>query len=167
MKYLTRDNITLVLSIIGSVGTIVTWFVAWLKSRKNISVIIVKICKTKNYLFMYLMITNNSRLPITINNVSIIHDDITYPCFELPTKILSSETRTGDLVKDTKNYYTVKFPINLSSLMGTSGYFAFDIPQEDLQTLTTPVKLQVCTNRGKAIEMKLPFEKLSNWGEMY
>lgn len=167
MKYLTRDNITLVLSLIGSVGTITTWIVSYVKSRKNISIQIIKLTKPKNYLIIYAMLNNRSRLPITVESLSVIICDKKYTCSLLPKKVFETSTKTGNIVKDHKEYYTLPFPINIPSLSGMSGYFLFDLPEEASQKLSTPLTMLIHSNRGKALEKKLSFEHEANWEEMF
>ena len=62
--------------------------------------------------------------------------------------------------------FTIPFPINLGSLTGTSGYIEFDISPEVLKLFSTPLTVQVSTNRGKAIEKKLHFENLVDLVDM-
>ena len=167
MKYLTRDNITLALSIIGSAGTVITWIVSYVKSRKNLSVKIVKLLRSKNIMILYIMINNKSRLPIAIESLSITYKDKIFPCALIPKKTFERTTKTGSVIKENKSYYTLQLPIYLPSLGGTSGYFLFDIPEEVSQNLSTPLTVLIHSNRGKATEMKLPFESVESWEEMF
>jgi hypothetical protein len=152
--------------VFGGAGTLLTWFFAWLKTRKNISIRIIKICKIKGLLVMYASIINRSGTPITIENISVIIDGNVFSCYEFPTKIFTRTKSTGQTVTDTEDYLTIQFPISLSSLAGKSGYFAFEIQQEDLEKLSTPLIVQVSSNRGKTIEKKLAFERETDWMDM-
>jgi hypothetical protein len=89
LKYFTRDNITLFLSVFGGAGTLLTWFFTWLKTRKNISIRIIKICKIKDLLVMYASIINRSGTPITIENISVFIGGNVFSCYEFPTKIFT------------------------------------------------------------------------------
>lgn len=167
MKYLTRDNITLALSIIGSVGTLLTWLLTFINSRRNIKLKVIKYCKLHNSLIMYMVINNNSSSSIILNSVSVKLNDIIYPCSTSPKRVFAFQNKTGEIVNYSKDYFSVEFPINLSSCSGMSGYFLFDIPEEDLKTLSTPLILQVSSNRGKSLEIELKLENEVNWDKMY
>lgn len=167
MKYINRDNITLFLSILGSAGTILSWLFAWVKSRKNISFRIIKICKSDKMVIMYASLINRSGSPITIDKISLSHNNVQYTCNEIPKKILSSKTTSGGVVTSEKEIYSLQLPLSLSSLAGISGYFAFQTQKEALSTLSTPLTFLISTNRGKAIEKKLDIENWDNWADMF
>ncbi len=167
MEYLTRDNITLFLSIIGSAGTALSWIYTWLKSRKKLSIKVIKICKIKDNLIMYISISNQSASPICIEGLNILFEGNAFPCSQLPTMVFKKESKHGDVVVSSKEYLTIPLPINLSSSAGTSGYLAFDIPQDILQNMPKPLIVQVCTNRGKAVEKKLEYDEENLWNDMF
>lgn len=161
------DIITLVLSVFASVGTLLTWIFKLISSRKNIKIKIIKYCKVHSSLIMYMVVNNNSSSSIILNYVSIKLNDIIYPCSTLPKKVFTTQSKTGEIVNFSKEYISVMFPINLSPCSGMSGYFLFDVPEGDLKMLSTPLTLQVSSNRGKAIQIELILENEVNWDKMY
>ncbi len=161
MKLFTRENITLAIAIFGALGTLLTWFFNFIHSRKNIDLRIIKISKFENQLTMYLSIQNKSRIPISINSISLLSDGVYYPC-----DIISHPAFTVSYQNNCTDIFTIPFPVNLGSLTGTSGYIEFDISSKVLKPLSTPLTVQVSTNRGKAIEKKLHFEDLVDLVDM-
>ena len=65
-NFITRENITLVLAILGSFGTLSSWFFVLLKNRKNLKMHIVghRFSEDNHSLLIYTMFENKSRLPI-------------------------------------------------------------------------------------------------------
>lgn len=56
--------------------------------------------------------------------------------------------------------YTMAFPINLPSLSGTSGYLAFRIPQETLQSVSNDLIVELSTNRRRILKTQLTIPDL-------
>ena len=79
---LTRSNITLALSIFGSVGTLISFIFSVFKNRKNISIEIAgrRFSDKPSSLLVYILFENKSRLPISITNISVELDSVWYPC---------------------------------------------------------------------------------------
>lgn len=167
LKYLTRENITLCIAIFGAVGTCLNWIIEFFRSRKNISIQIIKICKLNNSVIAYMTFQNHSRLPISINNLNLIIDKNSYAGFNgHPHSITIEKTKSNDTLI-TREYVTISFPINLPSLSGTAGYVFFDISRKVSENLSTPLTFEVSTNRGNPIQMKLSLEDWIDWEKMF
>ncbi len=151
MNYITKDNISFILATIGSLGTIYTLFA----QRQKFSLSIQSYSHKNNSLLMYVSFTNRSRLPISILNVSIIQDNVCYPCVYVPTKVRECTRRSGKEVISHKEDFSIQFPISLSSLAGSSGYLYFDKLPKNYPNDATDLTVQVSTNRGRAKKMKL------------
>lgn len=162
----TRENITLAIALFGAIGTIATWIVTAFHSRKKVTFRIVKIYPIKKTLTLYLSIQNRSRLPISIDSMSIVIENVSYHCQVPPHVIFTVTHRSGQTITDKKDYISINFPINLSSLGGASGYIEFDIPQEVSKKLSTPLILEVSTNRGKLPKTELSFQNFSDLDEL-
>ncbi|MEY8285411.1 hypothetical protein AALA13_16580 [Lachnospiraceae bacterium 50-23] len=147
----TRDNITFILALIGSFGTCCTL----IAQRKNLSLSIQYYSYKNKSLLTYISFTNHSRLPISILNVSIVLNDVCYPCVYIPTKVCETIRRSGKEVISCKEDYSIQFPISLSSLAGSSGYLYFDKLPKTFPDVPTTVTIEVSTNRGKAKKMIL------------
>lgn len=149
--YITKENITFLLGVFGSFGTLYTL----LAQRKNLSLSIQSYCYSNNSLLMYVAFTNRSRLPISVLNVSILQDKICYPCVYAPTIVCKHTHRSGKEIVSQREEFSVQFPISLASLAGSSGYLYFDRLPENFPDAATTLTVQVSTNRGKAMKMKL------------
>lgn len=167
LKYLTRENITLLIAIWGAIGTSLNWIIAFFRSRKNISMQIIKICKFKNTVIAYITFQNHSRLPISINNLNLVVNNTLYTGFNVPPLTITIERTKSNDATMAKKYVTISFPINLPSLTGISGYVLFNISKEAYENLSTPLTFQVSTNRGNPIRMKLSPVEWIDWDKMF
>ncbi len=155
IKLLTKDNITFALAVFGSVGTAYTLF----SQRRKFSVSVHYYNYENKALIMYVSFTNNSHLPISISNVSIVIDNVCYPCVYVPTKILDYTHQKGKEVVGHKEIMSIQFPVSLLSLAGSSGYLYFDTLPDTCPNVPTELTLEVSTSRGKAKRMKLSVPK--------
>lgn len=151
MFFLTRENITLAMSIFGSVGTIISFTLAFLHNRKKVKISILNFEKMGDVYLFFIMFENLSRLPISISRISLISNDFAEDCFVTPEFVLEYNKSTEKQgVYERKVYYSEQIPINLSPLGAISGYLLFPALEEqtliDVSRLTI---LQVYTNRGK------------------
>ena len=78
------QTVSLILGAIGTIGTIAGGVIAFVNSRVRISVEVIAWHKAKEFLYIYAVITNNSRLPISISSISAILDDVEVPCSLYP-----------------------------------------------------------------------------------
>lgn len=150
--YITKENITFLLSVFGSLGTLYTL----LAQRKSLSLSIQSYCYNNKSLLMYVAFTNRSRLPISVLNVSILQGEVCYPCVYVPTVVCEHTRRSGKEIVSHREEFSIQFPISLSSLAGSSGYLYFDKLPENYPDDATTLTVQVSTNRGRAMKMKLP-----------
>lgn len=150
-SFFTRENVTFLLGAFGSLGTLYTLFA----QRKNISLSIQSYRYKNKSLLMFISFTNHSRLPISILNVSIIQDNICYPCVYIPTVVCEHTRRSGKEIISHREELSIQFPISLASLAGSSGYLYFDRLPENYPDDATTLTVQVSTNRGLATKMKL------------
>lgn len=99
--YITKENITFLLSVFGSLGTLYTL----LAQRKNLSLSIQSYRYNNKSLLMYVAFTNRSRLPISVLNVSILQDEVCYPCVYVPTVVCEHTRRSEKRLSATgKNF---------------------------------------------------------------
>lgn len=156
LSLFTRDNITFVLSVVGSFGTAYTIFHNFVINRKNLNVRIIghRYADEKS-LLLYVAFENKSRLPISITGISVMVNSIWYSRFEPSIVVLEETTRTGKTVTSHHEFQNLPLPINLPSLGGTSGYVYFETPEANFQLDTTQLKFLINSNRGKVIEKKL------------
>lgn len=165
-KYFTKDNLTLVTAVFGALSSIITWIINYRRSRKNITIQVNKICHFGNAIVAHVTIQNESRLPISINDVSAKIKGKLYNGFHVPQCTINISTITENNVTASRECCTMSFPINLGSLSGVSGYLFFDTSKEVSETLSTHLTFRVSTNRGNSIEMKSALAEWVNWQTM-
>ncbi len=154
-KIFTKDNITFALAVFGSLGTAYTLFA----QKRKFSASIHYYNYQNRALVIYVSFTNNSHLPISISNVSLVIDNICYPCVYVPTKVLDYTRRIGKEVICRKEIMSIQFPISLLALAGSSGYVYFDTLPDNYPDDATELILEVSTSRGKAKRIKLSVPK--------
>lgn len=153
------EILTLVLALIGSLGTAYTVIMTFYWHRISIDFNIVEYCPSKDALVVYMSFTNNSRLPISITDVRVWSDCVPYSCTHTP-EIVKIVTRT--LGKDNafrETVHSIPLPINLPSLSGTSGYLYFQIPQGTFECDSKVLTVELSTNRHLKLQKTLSLEK--------
>lgn len=158
----TQDNITLALSIFGSIGTVGTWLYNYIKTRKSFTFELNGYRLNPKGLLLHVQFVNKSTLSLSINEIAIKHNDIEYPCTKIPQKVLETTHKIGKEIVDHKVEYSMEFPINLPALCGSSGYLYFSSDSENFPQLSTEVTVIIRSNRGRAVERKLPLTNLLN-----
>lgn len=155
--FLTRENITLALSIFGSIGTLITFISSYLTKRKNLKIHIVSSTYKQNLQRLVLIITfeNRSRLPISVTSTSAIINGNEYELLQHPHCVGEYTHKHGNNVVDRKFEYNLRFPSDIQQLSAISGYLLFDVVPKELENLSTPLILQVHSTRGLVQKIEL------------
>lgn len=104
---------------------------------------------------MYLSYVNLSHLSVSITNINLIFAGVLYPCAFEPTLAQTYTHKIGKEIVTRRDDFTTALPLNLSALAGSSGYIYFgNLPSNFLEHPDT-IELEVGTNRGRAIKMRL------------
>lgn len=159
MDYFTKENITSILALIGSIGTIAGWVYAFITTRKNIGIRVVAYSIKGSNILLYLSFENKSRLTISITDLAIKIGEFYHPCRHVPQRVVSTQRYTGSQLVSSVDYYNIQMPIELGSLGSTSGYVLFVLPKGHRISDTNVLTFQVSSNRGRAIEMKLSLDQ--------
>lgn len=155
LSIFTRSNITLALSLFGAIGTSLTWIHNYLQTRKNFSVEIIACDLSTEGLLLYIRITNNSSLPLSINEIELSIGTKSYICEKYPLKVIEQTHKRGKTVLSHHEYFSMAFPINLQPFCGESGYLYFSSEKDDFPQLSTPLTLIIRTNRGREVQKTL------------
>lgn len=156
ISILTRENITLALSIFGSIGTLCITIHRIIFNRKNVNTRIVgHNFANGNSLLLYISFENKSRLPISITYISVLINETWYSCVAYPVIALEETNRVGGKIISHYEYKTLSFPVNLSALGGTSGYVFFEFPEAFFQTEPTHMNFSISSTRGIVLKKKL------------
>ena len=154
IDFLTKENITFIIAVIGAFGSLYTWTISIINNRINLDVRPVEFHVGKNSLLMYAMISNNSKSAITICEFSVNISDIYIPAEKIPTIAFEYESRVADNV--TKRIdYTLPFPISITGLSSVSGYIFFPFPEGLTAPSSNTFSFQICTSTNKVIEKTL------------
>lgn len=159
VSLLTKENITFALSLFSAVCVVLGWLHSYLITRKKFNLYVVAYTALFNSAWFYIAFENKSRLPVSINTISILIDGTYYPCRYIPQVVREKEHYTGNKTEITERQYSIPFPVNLPSLGATSGFVLFVFPTGIALPPSKNVNFQVSSNRGKAIEMKLPLDQ--------
>lgn len=156
----TRENITFVLSIIGSVGTVVSGMHALVSNRKKLSAIISEKNIGEDSIIVYISFINASTAPIIISDISIDICGKFFQCKKSPEVIVEYQK------KDSKKgliyhheVFSLPIPIRLSGLDGNSGYFYFEIPRGVLEKHPKMATVLISTNRGNPLKIECPLSQ--------
>lgn len=152
MDIFTRDNITLALSIFGSVGTLISWLYLLVRQMKNIDIRVIEHNFTEQSILVYLLFENKSRLPIAITDIVLVQDSKTIHCEPIPTLAFQATKRVNNEIVEQIRDYTLGLPIQLETLGAKSGYVYFEVPPTGQQISSKSLTVQICTNRGKPIQ---------------
>lgn len=151
INMITMDNITFVLAVFGSLGTLVSWIQSIVKNHKNITFKIDSYYLDDTFLQISFTIINNSQLPIVITGISLKHDGIYYPSPLFPD-IIQEDTIASS--NSTRTLSTIPFPINLCPYTSTSGFLSFAFHSKVYINSSTPLSLEISSNRGRALEIE-------------
>lgn len=149
---LTQQNITFILSLIGSLGT--AWTVIQSRVKMDFKLHFFGYSNNKQVVLAYMQFINKSRLPIAITDVNVIINDVPYPCSKLPTIASSSKHEWSGQIA-IKDFYNIPFPLEIGSLGATSGFLVFEIPRDIYVPLSMPLTFLISTNRGKTLKRSL------------
>lgn len=166
VPFLSRDNITLAIAVLGAVISLCNSASGFLHSRQNFRIHIIKITHVGEFLVAYLCLENKSRLPISITSLSTIIGGKKYSGFSIPPHTFKSVFYENDVRVSYRECQTMIFPINLGSLSGASGYISFDISEEACKSLSKHLNIVVSTNRGRLKKMKLRLPEWTPWKDI-
>ena len=161
-KYLNRDNITLALSIFGSIGTLITLISSYLHTRKNLKIKIDKVgyrIKTQK-LLITLTFENHSRLPISVTSIDVFVNDQQITLEKYPKCVEWYSHLDGKEVVDRKFLYNLNFPVDIQPLFAVSGSILLDASLKELESLSTPLILKVHSTRGREQRIEFPHNQI-------
>ena len=159
-NFFTKENITFLLGLIGTIGTTVTFIRSLINNRTNFSIKAVRFKAGDKGIITYLMFLNNSHSPITITSVSICINNIYYPAVLTQEEVCHTVHRSGTEITGTHSEYSIVFPIVLSGQFATSGYVYFPLPKGTVVPSSKIFSLKVCTSNGTAVEKLLELNEI-------
>lgn len=161
-KLLTRENITLVLSTFGSIGTLITIITTFVVNRKNLKIRITETfyLTDPQRLYIKFLFENRSRLPISITSILLSFNTQKIKPTKRTYCIHDYKNSEGKEIVDRIFTYNSQLPITVAALDATRGYMLFDIPQEALRTLTTPLTCLIYSTRPPVQQIELSYKDI-------
>lgn len=163
------DSIVDFMAIAGFVLSFLIAIFTAISQRRNFKIKIFTYCHTRNRHFFFAAIDNKSRLPISITQVAIISDKKKFYCRMIPKKVIGSDP-IRETNKETRELVNLPIPIQLDGLCSTSGFLVIEDEKQELPTLSTPVKLEVSSNRGSLLKIELELGQVLDyrqWTKFY
>lgn len=154
-ELMNKDNITLIIAVLGFVMSLITWVKNSVMQRKKL---IGKVLGIKSYAdvtFIHLLLENKSILPISVTWIALKCNDESYPCTPLPVLVFENIRKSGSEIVEIKREYSTPIPITIGELGAVNALVLFENLRQLPPNDATHLNLQVCTNRGKPIEMSL------------
>jgi len=140
MNYLTKENITFALALLGSIGTACNWFYIYCSNRKKIGITVFDYVVYPNSAVQFFVhIQNRSLSPICIISFALFLNGKEVACELSPKKIRGAGS---DLITSSP------FPINLAPKQGYQCYLEF-IKCKNISLIPDKkVVFVIHTNRG-------------------
>ena len=152
-----KDNIALIISIIGISLSLLNFALVLISRHKKIKLSILEYSHgNKTHQFL-LGLENCSQLPISISSIFLICDGIKYECTKTP-HIVKRDTTYEIGLYNTKEITSIAFPIAISSLGSLRGYVEFPNSPKAFENHDTVLSFSLHTNRGKIKSLKVPLD---------
>lgn len=126
-----------------------------LTQRKSFKIRVYGIQAEADITLLNIGIENCSRLSIAVTQITLLCKNSRTPCTANPTLLCESVRRKGREEISRKQTYSTQMPITVAGLSAQNAFILFEdlpeLPASDATTLT----VEVATNRGRPIQMKL------------
>ena len=153
---------TLVVALLGAIGTISSWLVYFWNKRTSINFEIQELSvNTSKGVLFYGTITNNANSNIVITDIVLLSDNCKIHVNKVPTVVLTEEKSRNNVLLSCKETYNAKFPINLFPCSGQSDYFHFVFSSQNSLSLDTILNFEIYTNRKNRIRFSFQRDKLN------
>lgn len=131
------------------------WIHTLVTQRKSLNFKITEFKSYEGVTYFYLITENKSRLPISITNIRLYLGENYYDCSHVSNFLWSNTTNITGKPIDTRRYYSLAMPIQITPLGSVGGYIFYTIPQAEMPKTSTHLSLSTQTNRGRAIQTTL------------
>lgn len=150
----TIDWVTFWIAVAGFMMSLASWVHTFITQRKKLAFKIQFFRNKEKLAYMYLMIENRSRLPISITGIFLMLGGNKTPCAQIPKVVTSTKRKTASTTDVTYQCSTA-IPIQLSSLESASCIVLFEDIPVDVPPFATHLTFQISTNRGRRVKKKL------------
>ena len=152
---LLNVKVTFVIAVVAFVLSDTSWVHTAVTQRKSFSIKVYKAFSYEKLVLFIVAIENKSRLPISINEITLHYNDINAPCKRLPKRVYETTRRQNNEIYERKTYYSMEMPININALSSVTGYVLFDHLTQNLPSDAKKAVFAVGTNRGRRVKKTL------------
>lgn len=149
------DNATGLIAIAGFIISLYNLFIGIFTQRKSFRIRVYDIKSYCDVTFLNVGIENRSRLSIAITQIHLHYRNHVTPCTSAPTLLCESVRHKGHEEISRRQTYSTQMPITIAGLSAQNAFILFEdlpeLPADD----TTALTVEVCTNRGRPVQMKL------------
>ena len=125
----------------------------------------------KDFYFFNIIITNKSRLPISINELGLKNDSNVYTFIKSPRLLLEGQTTRGKEIIRKKEIYSIKFPITINGLCSEQFFVVMYGPKKFsnrrskfiIKTSRGKIKKKINSLLNKYIDSKVFFNDIKNY----
>lgn len=149
------NHITQIIAIVGFLISIYNLAISVMTQRKNFDIRIYGIKSYKDVTFLNIGIENKSRLAIAITQMILICGEERIPCTAVPTLVCTNTLREGNNIISMKQTFSSPLPLTVSGMAAQSALVLFENMKELPADEATSLTVEVCTNRGQPVRMKL------------
>lgn len=149
------DNATRVIAITGFLISLYNLLYGIVTQHKNFKIRVYGIKSYQDVTYLHIGIENKSSLSIAITQMFLLCGDCKTVCTASPTLLHETVRRSGQEVIDRKQTFSTPMPITISGLSAQSAFVLFEHTQELPEDSATHLTVQVCSTRGRPVQMKL------------
>ena len=150
-----RESITFTIAISGFLISLYNLLYGIITQHKNLEIRVYDIKSYSDVTYLHVGIENKSRLSIAVTQIYLLHGGSKSACSASPTLLRETVRRSGNEVIDRKQTFSTPMPVAISGLSAQSAFILFEHLQELPEDSATHLILEVCSTRGRPVQMKL------------
>ena len=159
MKYLTKENVTLIIAILGFILSVSQWIYTLWSKRTHFNAEIKNISKTtlkgENTYIFSLLINNLSSAPLVITKVTTQNIDCKYTKKWISERYFPKFPETD--IPITERVFSSQLPLNFAPHSASLELLVFKIPNGEKLNLASPITITfTTTNKIKTLKLKTP-----------
>lgn len=148
------DHATRIIAITGFLISLYNLLHGIITQRRNFKIRVYDIKSYEDVTFLLIGIENHSNLAVSITQMTSRIDGENTVCTAFPTQIRGIVMRMGDKVIGGNFLLSTQLPITVPGLSANSALVLFEGLSKLPQNSATHLHVQVCTTRGRPLEMK-------------
>lgn len=152
---ITASQVTFWIAVAGFIMSLASWVKDIAVNRRKIEARILEFHANSSAAYMYLLISNKSRLSIAVSSVSLVLGDLMASCTPVPKCVADYTRKSGKEVIERRFEYSASLPVAITGLGGTTAIFLFENLPQQIPADAKDLTLLIGTNRGKPVKKKL------------